>query len=115
MQNVREFDKEGKVHSIWTFGTPFIGAICNCDMKYCIAMRASYKLKMPAMFKGENIASIDTEKCIGCGECENLCQLKAINSVQTVFSVDEEKCIGCGTCRSVCEEKAIALGSRKTF
>lgn len=27
---MRDLEKNGAVHTIWTFGTPFIGAVCNC-------------------------------------------------------------------------------------
>jgi len=33
---LRKFNKEGLIHSIWTYKTPFIGAICNCD-RDCLA------------------------------------------------------------------------------
>ena len=51
-QALREFDKEGLVHSIWTFKTPYIGALCNClqggilgKNRYDILCRVS---KLPA-------------------------------------------------------------------
>jgi hypothetical protein len=31
LDSIRKLDKEGLVHSVWTFKTPFIGGLCNCD------------------------------------------------------------------------------------
>ena len=34
---MREHEKEGLCHTVWTFQTPFIGGICNCDRADCLA------------------------------------------------------------------------------
>lgn len=108
---LREFDKEGLVHSIWTFKTPFIGAICNCDHD-CLA----YKMQIGSdllnvMFKAEYLAKIDILSCVGCRNCQRLCQFGAIE-----YSVDNKKCFinpfkcyGCGVCRNSCQKEAISL------
>jgi Pyruvate/2-oxoacid:ferredoxin oxidoreductase delta subunit len=110
---IKSLDQKGMVHSVWTLGTPFIGAVCNCDMQYCIGMRASYKLGITSMFKGESLALIDGDACDACKECRSICQVNAISdSADGVSAIDAEKCIGCGTCRSVCEQHAISLVQR---
>ena len=35
----RDHEYESLCHSVWTFVTPFIGCICNCDRAECGAMR----------------------------------------------------------------------------
>lgn len=113
---IKDLDDKGMVHSVWTFQTPFIGAICNCDITYCLALRTTYGLKMPTMFKSEQIAVIDSEKCNGCSACIENCQFEAIEYLETdrKAKIDYTKCYGCGVCRSVCKEQAIALSDRRS-
>jgi len=113
---IKELDKQGMVHSIWTFQTPFIGAICNCELKSCLAMRSTVGLQMPLMFKSEEIAKIDTEKCTGCQECLHTCQFNAIEYVEADnrSQINPKSCFGCGVCRESCPEEAIHLVERRT-
>jgi hypothetical protein len=46
---MREHEQEGLCHTIWTFRTPFIGAICNCDRTDCLAMRCTVSHNIPVM------------------------------------------------------------------
>ncbi len=41
LESIRKLDKEGLVHSVWTFKTPFIGGLCNCDQD-CMAYRITH-------------------------------------------------------------------------
>ena len=65
----REHEKEGLCHTIWTFMTPFVGGICNCDRSDCYAMRATVTYKMPVMFRAEYVASVHPDSCNGCRQC----------------------------------------------
>ena len=65
---IRGFEKEGLLHSVWTFKTPFIGGLCNCDRSDCLAMR-SLNADLPVMFKAEYVAEVDWERCRGCRSC----------------------------------------------
>ncbi|MEJ2634460.1 MAG: 4Fe-4S binding protein [Calditrichia bacterium] len=109
-----EDDRKGMVHSLWTFGTPFIGAICNCESQYCLALRSTVGQKIPVMFRAEYIAAIDQSKCNGCRACERNCQFNAIefNGKKQPSRIDPQKCFGCGVCRAVCPEEAISLQQR---
>jgi len=114
VKNIKELDKLGMVHSIWTFRTPFIGSVCNCDITYCLGMRMTQGLKIPLMFKAEKEAFIDTEKCFGCRACEDSCQFNAIEYHENdkKCNVNYDNCYGCGICRSKCENQAITLLDR---
>ena len=58
-ESIRTLGEEGLFHSIWTFRTPYIGAVCNCDQD-CIAYRVSYSRGYyQIMFRGEYIAKVD--------------------------------------------------------
>jgi hypothetical protein len=60
---ISDLDKEGMTHSVWTFNTPYIGAICNCDQD-CMAYRIQYRSKLAkVMWKGEYVANIAADRC----------------------------------------------------
>ena len=42
LEHFRQYEREGLCHTVWTFITPFIGGICNCDRSDCGAMRATF-------------------------------------------------------------------------
>lgn len=106
-----KFDEEGLVHSVWTFKTPFIGAICNCDHD-CLAYRIQVANDlMQIMFKSEYLAKINPLNCKGCRGCQKVCQFGAIefSVMDKKCNVNGFKCYGCGVCRSACENGAIVL------
>ena len=51
-----------------------------------------------------NKAVIDYDKCIGCGQCDEICPQGAIR----YHKVKRPRCIGCGRCAKVCPKKAIS-------
>ena len=52
---------------------------------------------------------ISTDKCIGCGVCENTCPFGAISLKDAKAVIDIEKCRFCGSCVDVCGVKAITM------
>ncbi len=110
----REHELDGLCHSVWTFHTPFIGGICNCDRSDCLAMRATLTHATPVMFRSEYVAAVDNDACTGCRECMRVCQFGGItysaSNKKTV--IDKKWCYGCGICRSVCTWDAIRLEDR---
>jgi ferredoxin len=114
LANFREHEKEGLCHSVWTFITPFIGGICNCDRPDCLAMQMTLRHDTPLMFRAEYVAEMKREACDGCRQCMRVCQFGAIGySAATKKShIDPRRCYGCGICRSVCKNDAIHLQDR---
>lgn len=113
---LRRTEDEGCMHSVWTFVTPFIGAICNCRLDAgCMAMRLTVEHETPIMFKGHYRAHADLEQCVGCAECVARCPFEAITMGQTHkrAEVDDARCFGCGVCRSACEYGALHLHPRE--
>jgi Pyruvate/2-oxoacid:ferredoxin oxidoreductase delta subunit len=110
----RAHELEGLCHTVWTFVTPFIGGICNCDRADCLAMRSTVTHATPVMFRAEYVAGINPAECTGCRECMRLCQFGAVTySASTRKAViDQRWCYGCGICRSVCKKNAIRLEER---
>ncbi len=114
---LRSFDKKGLVHSIWTFKTPYIGGICNCDQD-CLAYRIQVKTNlMQTMFRAEYVGLVDWDLCNGCKKCLRQCQFGAIGYSNTMkrATIDMMQCYGCGVCRAVCAEDAITLKPRSGF
>lgn len=54
------------------------------------------------------IASVESEMCVGCGTCQDVCPAGAI-SVNETARVDPKRCIGCGCCVEQCPRGALAL------
>lgn len=111
LEAIAETDRLGMVHSVWTFETPFIGAVCNCDKQYCLALRMTLGLKAPVMFRAEYVAELYGDLCNGCMACANNCQFSAIryNPDSNTCEVDKTRCYGCGVCRTQCEAQAIRI------
>jgi Pyruvate/2-oxoacid:ferredoxin oxidoreductase delta subunit len=115
LADIRDHEKEGLCHTVWTFGTPFIAGICNCDRADCLAMRCTVTHQIPVMFPAEYITSVDSDLCTGCRQCMRLCQFGAISysAANKKIVIDKARCYGCGICRSLCPENAIGLQDRK--
>ena len=116
LTHVRDLDKEGLVHSVWTFKTPYIGGLCNCDQD-CMAYRITVERKyFKNMFRAEYVANVEWDACNGCKACIRQCQFGALrfSSVNKKVIVDPHACFGCGVCRTSCHHDAINLLNRNT-
>lgn len=54
--------------------------------------------------------NVDTDKCVGCGQCAEVCPV----SVYTMKDgksdpANAEECLGCESCVEVCESDAISV------
>jgi ferredoxin len=56
-----------------------------------------------------SLASVNIEKCTGCGICAQICPAGAI-LVNGAASVDAGRCTGCGLCVAECPQDALVLG-----
>jgi len=53
---------------------------------------------------------VDQEKCIGCGECVEICPVDVYEMQdEKSVPVNAEECIGCESCVEVCEQEAITV------
>ena len=53
---------------------------------------------------------INEEKCIGIGECVDICIHEVIQIVdEKAVPVEKDECDGCENCVEVCEQQAITL------
>jgi NAD-dependent dihydropyrimidine dehydrogenase PreA subunit len=102
---------EPTVHAISALGVPYLGLLCNCDMKVCqpYLRRVSFGIDSP-FHKGHYAATVDSQKCTGCGTCEAMCPFRAASLAhdESRASINLESCYGCGICISRCPEGAIS-------
>ncbi|MFB0563275.1 MAG: hypothetical protein ACETWM_18900 [Candidatus Lokiarchaeia archaeon] len=111
----KESNKEGLIQWIEWTAMPFVTAICNCELPYCLAIRTRILSGIQnAAMKSHYIALVDPSKCDGCGgspQCLLACNFGAIrfSRLEQFAVVDPTVCFGCGVCRSKCETKAIKL------
>jgi len=77
-------------------------------------MTATYGIKV--MWRGEDVAVFDAEKCSGCNRCAKVCPFGAIaTDGRNPVIPHAEKCWGCGICRSACSQDAIRLVDRRSI
>lgn len=85
--------------------------LADCDVDAAdLHLVLEPKIKHAYEFSGGKTASIQTDKCISCGKCFQLCRFGAVirdESRTPVYSIDTNACEGCGVCSYFCPAKAI--------
>lgn len=101
-------ESDGQIHTVWTFISPYIGAICNCNQRGCLLFHLKNKYQFAKIIrKGYEIAVVDPDVCTGCGDCQRACQFGAIMTGK--IAKINDNCHGCGVCRNFCPVEAIQL------
>ena len=54
-------------------------------------------------------ATVDAEKCTGCGACVETCPVEAITLENDKAVIDEGTCTECGVCTGECPTEAISV------
>jgi ferredoxin len=98
-----------------------VNFICNCCGCCCEALLAIQKLGLVRPIHSNFIARIQKDRCIDCGNCIDVCPIKAIqihegqNKLEGTGNqivIDETMCLGCGVCVANCPSGALHLDSR---
>ncbi len=50
-----------------------------------------------------------TYGCLGFGDCTRVCEFDAIHVIEGLATVDYEKCVGCGACAKACPRNIITI------
>lgn len=53
-------------------------------------------------------ATVDIQKCVGCGQCAEVCPVDAI-SIEDGKAVVSDHCTACGDCAGVCPAEGITF------
>lgn len=89
------------------------GFICCCCGCCCGVLRTLKKYPRPVeYFSAPFIANVDPESCSACGQCEDRCQMEALQLTDDAVSLDKDRCIGCGLCVTTCPTGALTLKRR---
>jgi MinD superfamily P-loop ATPase len=59
------------------------------------------------IFEGAWVASIDADKCDGCGICQSNCRFNAIHFLHGQYVINPYQCEGCRLCERTCPNGAI--------
>ena len=100
--------KEAKIRNLWPLQIDY-PLLSPKDVKYTgfkLPSSAGYLLtgkKTPDRFPYPNV------KCVGCGQCEEVCSRKAIKIIDKKAKINYTKCIKCYCCHEICTYKAIDL------
>lgn len=84
--------------------------VVDCDVDAAnLHLLLHPEIKETYAFKGGKEAVIDSEKCVGCGKCEEVCRFGAPYRNGDVYSIDKFACEGCAACTIVCPTEAIQM------
>ncbi len=82
-------EKNGYVHQVTNIdGTDKIFAICNCDVNVCYALRTSQLFNTPNMSRSAYVAHIESDKCVACAGCVEVCPAGAVQLGQKLPTVN---------------------------
>jgi len=111
---IRDLDRRGLVHTIWTLETPFIVGVCSCRPGECLGLEYT-RAGARVLFPGESAYRIDPGRCVACGVCETRCFFQAVApaSADGARRIDPARCNGCGLCASACPANAIDAQPRQ--
>ncbi len=78
MEILERAEEKGFVHQITNLdGEDKIVGICNCSAGTCDAIRTSQLFNTPNMSASAYRAHVETEKCVACGKCVEVCPVGA--------------------------------------
>ena len=106
----------GKTSIVASFAALAEGAVlADCDVDAAdLHLLLQPDIKQSHDFSGDKVASVITEKCIGCGRCEEVCNFDAAifngpanDVVEITYTIDSIACEGCGVCVHFCPVDAI--------
>lgn len=105
---LRKAEDAGLVHC--AINVQAAGAVCNCCSCCCQYLRGILELKVPNAVAYSNfVVELKEDKCNGCGDCVERCQLHLIKPKDSQIAIEIDRCIGCGLCASKCTTGALTM------
>jgi electron transport complex protein RnfB len=88
--------------------------LCSCCSCCCESLSKYLYLPNPAAVTITNYyAEVDSDLCVSCETCIQVCPMNAIKIRDDVAFVKRKRCIGCGNCVSKCPSGAIILHKKE--
>lgn len=85
----RKGEENGFVHQITNIdGADKIFAICNCNINVCYALRTSQLFNTPNLSRSAYVARVETDDCVACGKCVEVCPAGAVKLGQKLCTKD---------------------------
>lgn len=115
MPIIEQSQKEGLV--LQPSNTKKAEFICSCCGCCCGMLDLHKNLPKPLDFWATNFhAVVDKTTCVGCGNCEESCQVGAVSvsEKEQYAVVNLDRCLGCGVCVSNCPTESISLLKKPT-
>jgi len=89
--------------------------LADCDVDAAdLHLLMAPDVKKTHDFSGGKLASVITDKCVGCGKCSEVCNFDAVffngpsnEVVEKTYTIDSIACEGCGVCVQFCPADAI--------
>ena len=89
-------------------------AICCCCGDCCVLLKLLTRYPRPAELYASNYyVEFEPELCSGCEECVDRCQLEARVMMDGIATVNHDRCIGCGNCVVLCPSNANQLKKKE--
>jgi electron transport complex protein RnfB len=97
------------VHTVYNFREG-IHHICNCCTCACMFLRGVVEFgRFTGIARSAFRSVVESELCIGCGDCIERCPFGALSLRERVCVVENLRCMGCGLCAAACPTGAIRL------
>lgn len=84
--------------------------VTDCDVDAAnmhIVMKP--EIQKEQIFQSGSEAVIDSDACIKCGKCKEVCRFNAVQLINQKYSIDTIACEGCGYCSRICPAHAIEM------
>ena len=92
LEIIERAERKGYVHQITNLDGPDrIVGLCNCSAGSCYGLRTSQLFNTPNMSRSAYRAHVDTEKCVACGKCVEVCPAGAAKLGQKLCKKDGSK------------------------
>lgn len=88
---IKKAEENGLMHSIPNFDGDETHAICNCCGCGCYSMRNANMFNAPDAVRSNYQSTVDTEKCVACGQCVENCPTNALRLGQKLCNLSPVK------------------------